>query len=212
MRVSSLTSTEKRATLPGKVLIQRRNHHADRVADVNVADVGFRNRNHQTEKIVLGEPHQRHGLRAGTGAGLHQGAQIGEALRDDARKRRGDFRIIEQHLIVLALGLRDGQLALRRSRLDLEASTCASAARSFPWASSTSCCATKPGFDFATPFKRVILQMQHVVLRLDAAEFVLGVRNLVGCVLDGRIVLLQLRLSSGISSTAMTWPAFTRVP
>ena len=79
---------------------------------MNVMDVGFGHRNHQPEKIVLGEPHQRHGLRAGAGARLHQRAEIGEALRHHAGERRRDLGVIEQHLIVLPLGLRGCELAL----------------------------------------------------------------------------------------------------
>ncbi len=84
---------------------------------MNVSHVGFRHRNHQTEQIVLREPHQRHRLRAGTGAGLHQCAEIRESLRDHAGEGRRDLRIVEQHLIVLPLGLSGRELALRRLQI-----------------------------------------------------------------------------------------------
>ena len=197
VRVSSFTSTEKRVTLPGKAPVQRGHRHLDGIADVNVADVGLRHRNHQAEQIVLREPDQRHGLRAGTGAGLHQRAEIGVALRDHAGEGRRDLGVIEQNLVVLLLGLAACELALAASRLDFVASTCASAARSLPCESSTSCCATRPGFDLATLFKPIELQMEHLVLRFHAPEFVLGVRHLVGRVPDGGVILLQLDLQFG---------------
>ena len=84
VRVDSFTSTENRATFPGKSLIQRRHANIHRIADVNVANVRFRNRNHEPEQIILGKLHDRHRLRARTGSRLHQRSQIRIALGHDA--------------------------------------------------------------------------------------------------------------------------------
>ena len=47
------TSTENRATLPGKVRFSEGTRTSTRIANADVAHVGFRNRNHQAEQIVL---------------------------------------------------------------------------------------------------------------------------------------------------------------
>ncbi len=52
-------------------------------------------------------------------------------------------------------------------------------------------------FRFRHAVQPVELELHDFVLRFDAAQFALGVRNLVGGILDGSIVLLQLRLQFG---------------
>jgi hypothetical protein len=60
----------------------------------------------------LREAHQRNHIRAGTGAGLHQGAEIRITLGHHTGKRRRDFRVIEQHTVVFLLRLGRLQQAL----------------------------------------------------------------------------------------------------
>ncbi len=114
MRVSSLTSSENRATFPGQSAVQRRYVHLNGVAGANIANIRLRHWNHQAEVIVLGEAHQRHSLRARTGSSLHQCPQIRVPLRYHACKRGRDIRVIEQRLIVRAFRLGDLKLALSR--------------------------------------------------------------------------------------------------
>ena len=197
MRVSSLTSTEKRETLPGKLRFSEGDHDANRIADVNEVDVGLRHGNDQTKKIVLREPDHRHSLRAGTGSGLDQSAEIREALRNRAREGRGNLRIIEQVLIVLPLGLRRGKLAFRRlqvrfGRLDLGRR---SQGLALPVVHFLLC--DQSGFGLGDAVQSAKLQLQHIVLSLRAAHQILGVHNLFGSALDRGIVLIQLRLQLG---------------
>src|SRR5580704_11913422 len=92
VRVSAMTSTEKRATLPG--------------------NIRFGNRNHETEKIVFRKLHDRNGLRTRICAGLHQRSKIRVALGDHAGERRRDSGIVVKALIVSEFCFGHAELAL----------------------------------------------------------------------------------------------------
>ena len=118
-------------------------------------------------------------------------------MRDDAREWRGDFCVIEQNLIVFAFCLRGGQQALRGLPIRF---------RGFDLSGRLKCLALgivyfllrdQGRFGLGDAAQPLELQLHNPVLSFDPAQFVFGVRNLIGGVPDRRIVLLQLGLQLG---------------
>ena len=177
--------------------IERGNLHLSGIANLDIADIRFRNGDNKTVPVVLGKARQRQGLGARTGAGLDKGAKVRVTLRHRAGKGRGDFRIVEENLIVLAFGLCRNELALHHGQVrlcsfDLRLAGEISAGRIVDFL-----LRHEAGLVFGDSAQAVGLEMQNLVLGLIAAHFLLRMGHLVGGALDRRVILHQLLLQLG---------------
>ena len=102
VRVSSFTfSRETRDGARERLAAQRFHAHVHLVPQMDVFDVLHGHGEIQPQAVVVGDPHQRHGLGIGRRARLDERAGVGIAPGDHAVERGGDLRVGEQRLISL---------------------------------------------------------------------------------------------------------------
>ncbi len=141
-------------------------------------------------------------LRAGTGARLHQRAEIGEALRHDTRERRGNLGVVEQRLIMFPLGLGGcehafGGLQVRFRRFHL-----CGRRESLALGIVHFLLRHQAGLRLRNAVQPVELQLKHFLLGLHAVQFVLCVWDLGSGILDRGVVLFHLQLQFGNFQTS----------
>ncbi len=133
-------------------------------------------------------------MRAGAGAGLHQRAEIGVALRYHARERRRDLGVVEQRLIVFPLGFRSRQHAFGGLQIRLGSFHLRRHGKSPALGIVHFLLRHQARLGLRDAIEPVKLQLQHFLLGFHTVQLILGMRNLGRGVLHRRVVLLHLQL------------------
>ena len=139
-------------------------------------------------------------------AALDQSAGVRIPPDNNAIQRRSDIGVVVQRLHALLVGLGRACVFLRRRHCRFGCVNLRLRERSLACASSSSCCAIKPGRASRCLLEAFRSRVQSRMLCLGALDLVLRPRNLFLGLLNWKTVCCNCAFSSGTSRTASVWP------